>query len=158
MLSPVARSIVSSPRHRGAKNEVLSSDWLTWTSLIKWPPKKQFFIRNSSGLHFYPTSCGVIWNQRRVKNTSKPIFKYPKCSNANKRIFESSLASDFVFAIRGQIWGSVWMSNAYIHECLLIRPIQTSCYDFKSSHFCHLCCLLDHGWSSELADNNEGSV
>ena len=27
--------------------------------------KKQFFAYNSSGLHFYPTSCGVIRNQRR---------------------------------------------------------------------------------------------
>ena len=30
-----------------------------------WPQKNQFFAHNSSGLHFYPTSCGVIRNQRR---------------------------------------------------------------------------------------------
>ena len=33
------------------------------------------------------------------KNTSKPIFKYPKYSNIFIRIFENSLASDLVFVI-----------------------------------------------------------
>ena len=35
---------------------------------------------------------------QRQKNTSKPIFKYSKYSNA--RIFENSLASDLVFVAR----------------------------------------------------------
>ena len=34
-------------------------------ALVTWPPKKAVFAHNSSGLHFYPTSCGVIWNQRQ---------------------------------------------------------------------------------------------
>ena len=37
--------------------------------------KKQFFAYNSSGLHFYPTSCGVIRNQRR-KIRQIPSSKY----------------------------------------------------------------------------------
>ena len=49
---------------------------------------------NSAGLHFYPTSCGVIRNQRRKqKNTSDPILKIRK-----ERFLIFPLACDLVLA------------------------------------------------------------
>ena len=49
------------------------------------------------------------WFGISVKNTSKPIFKYPKCSNI--RIFENSLVSDLVLCLPGLI---ILMINTFL--------------------------------------------
>ena len=67
-------------------------------ALVTWPHKSQFFAHNSPGLHFYPTSCGVIRNQRQ-KNTSNPIFKYPKYSNMKYKDFWKFLGEWFSICV-----------------------------------------------------------
>ena len=69
--------VISNPGLTQSRNEAFFPISRT---LVTWPHKNQFFSHNSPGLDFYPTSCGVIRNQRQKYVSTNlqisKIFKY----------------------------------------------------------------------------------
>ena len=63
-------------------------------ALVTWPPKKQFFADNFSGLHLTLRHAGD--SESVPKNLSKHSLKYPKYSNI--RVSKNIPVSDLVYA------------------------------------------------------------